>query len=190
MEFKFTLSKTLLTESEKEIIKDALGLNDADFDKKMMLLAKSAFLEYKKMLTEKGLPTRADEVMQERLYFLIVNYYGGLLPSESEVSSLFQLTQPQSKTLIKNVRSRYRTKIQSGIKNTLQNVVELADKYDDDSYRIVITSENILEELNLVISQKNPELKNITAVRGSAGEYSCKVDTYNLLKTELGIIDE
>jgi len=186
----FDLSDEDFTELEKDTIQEALNLTEEGIETGLNKIAKTAFMEYKKMFNEKGLPTRADEVLQERLYFLIVNFYDGKLPNESEVSSIFQLTYSQSKTLIKNVRSRYRTKIYDQINNSLRSIVESAEAEGEDKYRMVISSENLLEELNLLVSQKGPRLKKISAVRGSAGEYSCPTDTYNLLRAELGFDDE
>jgi len=133
------------------------------------------------MFNEKGLPTRADEVLQERLFFLITNYYDNFLPKESEISSIFQLTHSQSKTLLKNVRSRHRTKIYQQIKYSLCNIVEWAEPEGENEYKMIITSDNLKEELNLIIAQKGPRLKKLIAVKNSAGEYSFPTDTYNLL---------
>lgn len=190
MDILFNLVDEEFTTLEKQTIREALNLSEEEFESALKKIAKTAFMEYKKMFNEKGLPTRADEVLQERLYFLIVNYYDGKLPNESEVSSIFQLTNSQSKTLLKNVRSRYRTKIYNQIKNSLVAIIESAEADGEDKFRMIISSENLLEELNLLISQKGPTLKKITAIRGSAGEYACLADTYNLLRNELGLTDE
>lgn len=187
MRIVIELQEDEFTEKDKEIIKESLNItNDTEFDSALSKIAKSALMEYKKMFIEKGLPTRADEVQQERLYFLLTNYYGNRLPSESEISSIFQLTHSQSKTLLKNTRSRYRTKIQSSIIETLRRVVENAEE-SDGVFKMVIQSDNVKEELNLLISQKGPKLNKLVAVRGSAGQFCCPEDTYDLLKRELGI---
>ncbi len=149
-------------------------------------LTKAAFMEYLKMFKEKGLPTRADEVQQERLYFLLNHYFIDRLPSENELSSIFQLTQSQSKTLLRNTKSRYRTKISQFIKNTLSQTIESATHENEyEPYKFICTSPTIVEELNLIISQKGPTLEPIQKIKGLASKYSCAVDTYNLLKTEL-----
>jgi hypothetical protein len=52
---------------------------------------------------------------------------------------------------------------------------------------MVIKSEVILEELNLIVAEQGPTLKRIRLKRGSAGQYEVEEDTYNLLKNEYGI---
>lgn len=79
------------------------------------------------MFKEKGLPTRADEVQQERLFFLLTYYFQNKLPSEKELSPIFQLTQSQSKTLLRNTKSRYRTKISNFISNTLLETLKTTE---------------------------------------------------------------
>ena len=108
------------------------------------------------------------------------------LPSENELSSIFQLTQSQSKTLLRNTKSRYRTKISNFINNTLLSTLNSATQENPhEPYEFVCTSPTTVEELNLIISQKGPMLEPIQKIRGLASKYSCAVDTYNLLQTEL-----
>ncbi len=189
MRISFELSEKEFNANEIELLKEALALSESQFHDKLGLFAKSAFMEYKKMLNEKGMPTKADEISQERLYHLIRNFYLDHLPTETEIASIFQLTDTQSKTLIQNVRSRYRTKIFEQIKNSLCDVMREAIRHTDTEFRLVIKSKNIVEELNHIVSSKGPTLKKIMAVRGSACEYTCAIDTYNLLKRELDFCD-
>ena len=138
------------------------------------------------MFKEKGLPTRADEVQQERLFFLLTHYFKNRIPSENELSSIFQLTQSQSRTLLRNTKSRYRTKISIFIKNTLRETLDSATQKDKNSpYEFICTSPSTVEELNLIVSQKGPTLEPIKKIRSLASKYSCTIDTYNLLKEEL-----
>ncbi|MCH7410684.1 hypothetical protein MM239_14850 [Belliella sp. DSM 111904] len=187
MDITINISNDELSASDKNLIKECLGLNTAaELNKALTNLTKAAFMEYMKMLKEKGLPTRADEVQQERLFFLLTHYFQNRLPSENELSSIFQLTQSQSKTLLRNTKSRYRTKISNFIKNTLFVTLNSATQENPgDSYEFVCTSPTTVEELNLIISQKGPTLEPIQKIRGLASKYSCAVDTYNLLKQEL-----
>jgi hypothetical protein len=176
-----------LNENDKTLIKECLGLStNTQLNEAIEKLTKAAFMEYMKMFKEKGLPTRADEVQQERLFFLLTHYFQNRLPSENELSSIFQLTQSQSKTLLRNTKSRYRTKISNFINNTLLETLNSAIQENTaDTYEFICTSPTTIEELNLIISQKGPTLEPIQKIRGLASKYSCAVDTYNLLQTEL-----
>jgi hypothetical protein len=187
MEITITVSDAEFTAADKMLIKECLGLtSDEQLAQAISKLTKTAFMEYVKMFKEKGLPTRADEVQQERLFFLLNHYYGNRIPTENEISSIFQLTPSQSKTLLRNTKSRYRTRINNFIKNTLLTTLNSATQENDNApYEFVCTSPTIVEEMNLIISQKGPTLQPIEKIRGIACKYSCAIDTFNLLQTEL-----
>lgn len=187
MNISITVTNQELSTQDKQLIKDCLGLTtQAELAAALKKLCKASFLEYCKMFKEKGLPTRADEVLQERLFFLLNNYYSDRLPSENEISTIFQLSPSQSKTLLRNTKARYRTKIASFINNTLLATLNSATQPNGgNGYEFVCTSPTIIEELNLIVSQKGPTLEPIQKIRGLASKYICATDTYNLLIQEL-----
>ena len=187
MEITITISDSELSVADQALISDCLGLTgNNELKGALARLSKTAFMEYIKMFKEKGLPTRADEVQQERLFFLLNHYFQNRLPGENEISSIFQLTQSQSRTLLRNTKSRYRTKIKDLIKNTLRTtLISENQPVDDNPIEFGCTSQSTIEELNSIVSQKGPTLQPIEKIRGQASEYSCAVSTYNLLKEEL-----
>lgn len=187
MEIKIKISNEELNEADKNLIIECLGLkSDSQLIDALAKLTKASFMEYLKMFKEKGLPTRADEVQQERLFFLLMHYYNNRLPTENELSSIFQLTQSQSKMLLRNTKSRYRTKILNFINNTLLETLKSAKQKNPMSpYEFICTSPTTVEELNLIISQRGPTLEPIHKIRGIASKYVCAIDTYKLLISEL-----
>lgn len=186
MKITITIEDHELTETDKTLIQECLGLAELDVPSALTKLSKTAFMEYVKMFKEKGIPTRADEVQQERLYFLLNYFYENRLPSESDISSIFQLTPSQSRTLLRNTKSRYRTKISKFIKNTLSETLNSAKQNSiEDEFEFICTSPSTIEELNSIVSQKGPGLKQIEKIRGLSSIYSCAIDTYNLLQNEL-----
>ena len=72
MQITIDISDKELTAEGKVLLKESLRLKDEELDAALIKICKTAFLEYCKMFTEKGLPTRADEVMQERLLYLLL----------------------------------------------------------------------------------------------------------------------
>jgi hypothetical protein len=189
MNITITLTEDEFPKQQQNVIQSALGLQkQADLDGALKKLCKAAALEYVNMFVEEGMPSSADEVRQERLRFLIENYYRDHIPSESEVTAIFQLTKPQSRTLLSKTISRHRNKIGGQVRTSVAAVIRSAKKSrDGGTWEIVIQSEVILEELNRAVAEKGPTLKRIRLKRGSAGQYEVEEDTYNLLKNEYGI---
>lgn len=187
MDITVRITNEEMSELDKNLIRECLGLTTIEeLNEGLTKLMKAAFLEYLKMFKEKGLPTRAEEVLQERFFFLLEHYYIDRLPSENELSSIFQLTHSQSKTLLRNTKSRYRNKISSFIKNTLVETLSSAiQENPGDPYEFVCTSPSTIEELNLIITQKGPTLEPIYKIRGLASKYSCAESTFILLQQEL-----
>lgn len=187
MKISFELNETEFSAEDQRLLNECLK-NDSGVapSKYIEKIAKTAFCEYCKMFKEKGLPTRADEVQQERLFFLLKHYYIDHLPTEAEISSIFQLTHSQSATLLRNTLSRNRIKINDFIENTLKKIITEGKKLND-RLEFIIYSRVVVEELNLIVSQKGPGLEQIKKIKDTASKYSCPVDTYNLLKQELKI---
>lgn len=179
MNLTLEIPESILNESEKQRLMDTLNMEE-ELDMKGIIMA--SFIEYKDMLLGNGLPTRADEIKQHRLFHLIKQHFRGRIPNESEVSRMFQLTETESKSLIKNVRTRFRYQLESEINNTLKEVVENCS-LNIDKYETIIQSDNVLEELNRILTQVNPSLEPIKKVRDSSRKYTMSEDTYNALRS-------
>jgi len=183
MEITITISEDEISALDRQLVKDSLSVDDMDLA--FTKICKSAFMEYMKMFKEKGIPSRADEVKQERLFFMLNYYYINRVPSENEISTIFQLTATQSRSLLRNTKSKYRTKINGFIKSTLLTTLNSARQNDNGDYDFVCTSQSNIEDLNQIVAQKGPELKSIEKIKGLANKYTCAIDTYNLLIHEL-----
>lgn len=189
MDITISLTDEELSSEDLVIIRDCLGLpSDTDMSSHIMKLCKSSFMEYCKMFKEKGLPTRADEVQQERLFYMLLHYFENRVPYEHEISGIFQITQSQSRTLLRNTKSRFRTKINSFIRNSIKTILRQAELNDDgDTYEIEITSSVLKDEINMTLSQRNARLYPLSKKRGYLAIYQCPLDTYDFLREEYQI---
>lgn len=179
------LTTNFLSEEEIQKLKILFKSNsEEEFNFALKNIALAALTEYKEMLLGKGLPTRADEIKQHRLFHLIKHYFQGIIPTEADVSSMFQLTESESRSLIRNVRTRFRYQLENEIINTLQQTITSAQQ-NGDSYDVVIQSDNVVEELNRLISTNAPQLDPITRDRKSARKYIISEDTYDFLQSLL-----
>ena len=88
--------------------------------------------------------------------------------------------------LIKNVRTRFRYQLESEINNTLKQIVEDCN-LNSDKYETIIQSDNVLEELNRILTQVNPVLEPIKKVRDSSRKYAMSEDTYNALRNHFSL---
>lgn len=191
MEITISINQSELDSTSLTILKDCLGIYDQDeVNLALIKLCKSAFMEYIKMFRERGLPNRADEVKQERLYHLLLYYFEDRIPQESEISTIFQITLTQSRTLLRNTSSRFRTKIISFLSNTLFGILNGAKfNRETNKYELTILSKIFLEEFNTTINIKGPGLSILKKVKNSASRFECSEDTYNLLIENYGIYE-
>ncbi|MNW42250.1 hypothetical protein D3C74_194160 [compost metagenome] len=181
MTIQVDLPDNIFTQDEEAKLKGLFGTDtDEDFKEAINAITAAAITEYKEMLLGKGLPTRADEIKQHRLFHLVKHFFQGKMPTETEVSLMFQLTESESRALIRNVRTKFRYQLEDEVNATLIDIIESAEQRAD-AHIVVIQSDNVLEELNRIISLKAPHLDPITKVRGSARQYQISEDTYALL---------
>ena len=187
MKITIDIKDSELDKSKKRVLKENLDLKiDKALDEALKRLTKSAFLEYLSMFFGEGMPNSADEVKQNRLYLMVLYYYRDHIPSEAEISSIFQLTNSQSKTLLRNTIARYRLDIGDQIRASLRAVIDVIvfDK-NVPKYDVVIESEVFRDELNLIIAQNWPMLTSISRKRGMAAGYVIMQDTYLAIKKYL-----
>jgi hypothetical protein len=161
--------------------------DDSGFNNAIAKITHAAIVEYKEMLLGKGLPTRADEIRQHRLLHLIKYYFLGRIPTEVEVSAMFQLTETESRSLIKSVKTRFRYELLQEIRQTLRTVVEAAtQRSSGEPYKVVIQSDNVLEELNQIIEKEAPHCYPITKCRSTAKTYEITEDSYQVIMNHFG----
>lgn len=82
MQISFTIDADAFELEQKEPVKKTLRIGDAEIAHALQRIAKASLTEYLKMLVEGGMPSRADEAKQDRLLYLIQNYFGQTLPTE------------------------------------------------------------------------------------------------------------
>ncbi len=186
MEISFNIDDHEFEEEQKQFLIQTLRVEEENISTSLNKIAEAAFDEYLSMLIEGGMPNRADEAKQNRLLYLIQHYFCDRLPTEAEISTIFQLTQSQSKTLLKNTVSRFRHKLNEVLKNSMKSVVTSAE-HVEERHLVVINSDIIKDELNMLITQKQPTFMPIKKRTSSAGQYVISEDSFDLLEEELGL---
>ncbi|NLM43340.1 MAG: hypothetical protein GX201_04900 [Clostridiales bacterium] len=101
MKVKLNLEQ-LIGENENKLLKSVLDCkDDSELRQAISRIGMAAISEYLEMILGKQLPTRANEIRERKLFHLIKHYFDGRIPNETEISTLFQLTESSSRTLFK-----------------------------------------------------------------------------------------
>lgn len=173
--------ESIIGEDEKRLLMNVLNCsNSSELEIAITKIAMAAISEYLEMILGKQLPTRANEIRERKLFHLMKHYFTGRIPSESEISSLFQLTESSSRTLLRNVKTKFKYDLEEELLYSIRSILRSARK-DDSGYRVVIQSENLLEELKQMVSIKAPYLDQILKVKNSVGVYMIPEDTFEIL---------
>lgn len=189
MSIQIEIPDEFFTPDEKEKLYALLRLADeAAFADALARITHAAIDEYRHMFLGIGLPSRANEIREYRLYHLIKRYFQTRIPDELEVASMFQLPISRSKNLILNVLARFRYDLEEEILNTLRSIILDAENIDDGrEYRVYISSANMVDELNRIISRSGRRFRPLVRVRNEPNFYSIAPDSYTLIRQQLGI---
>ena len=133
--------------------------------------------EYQEMCVGRGFPSRAEDLRQYRLFYLIKHYFGRI-PTESEVSVMFQETQSRSKSLIRLVLTRFRYDLKDEIDEKLKETFCDATRTEDEEYRVTIQSDVIVEELNRILNKEFPRCIIVKKYSGTGRSYCIQGDSY------------
>lgn len=162
--------------------------SDEEFQDALNRVVLAALDEYREMFLGMGMPTRANEIREFRLYHLIKRYFQGSIPNELEVSSLFQLPVSRSRSLILYVLTRFRYDLEHELLNSLRKIVIEAETIEDGiEYRAYIQSANMVDELDRIIARRGVRYRRLNKVRGETNLYTISPDSYEVICKELGI---
>jgi len=189
MPIQLEIPDDFLEKDEEENLKILFGVKtDESFAKALNKIILAALDEYRDMFLGMGLPSRANEIREFRLYHLIKRFFDGRIPDELEVSSMFQLPESRSKSLILYVLTRFRYNLEEEIFNTLRMIITEAEVIDDGrEYRVFIQSANMIDELNRIIARSGVRYRTLTKIRNEPNLYSIAPDSYKIICRYLGI---
>jgi len=189
MPLQIEIPDNFFTDDEKEKLKVLFYVKtDEAFVTALGKVVLAALDEYRDMFLGKGLPSRADEIREYRLYYLIKRYFNGRIPDELEISSMFQLPESRSRNLILYVLTRFHYDLTSEVTNTLRKIIQAAEAVNDGKeYRVFIQSQNMVEELDRIIGRCGVQYKKLSKVRNESNMYLIAPDSYGVICKCLGI---
>jgi hypothetical protein len=180
------MNLSFLEEAEAERLAGILGAKVEDLSDAMTAHTAAATEEYVRMFLGQRVYTRGSDIREYRLFLLIKHAFGGRIPSDSEVSRLFQTTDAQSRSLIRSVMSKFQYELQGEVDDTLRDLLASAKKQTGaDDHDMVVHSENIVDELNRRIQTIDGTLPSIHKKRGTASTYVVKPSALKRLRDSL-----
>ena len=191
MNINFT--KNLTTE-ESNLLKDIFNCDDTGLEEKVTELAKASTLEYLDMVLGKRVFTRGQDMKEYKLFLLIKFFFGGYIPDEQTITTMFQTTTSESKSLLRSVMAKYQYELKESINNTIKNILENEVEYDEskDLYKVSKVGLNIVDEINNILSQINGSLTQVTKKRGASHIFEIPAASYEELcnRFEVEVIED
>jgi hypothetical protein len=183
MVYKVELKDNFFTADELADFKELFNItNEVELAGTIQQITMAAWDEYKDMLLGRGLPSRVDEIRQHRLFYLIKHYFKNRIPTEAEVSRMFQLPESRSRNLILYVMTTFRYELDDIIGQSLESALMGAVyNEDEEKYWAVIQSKNVVDEFNSMLAKEAPRLETVKSVKNMSRTYAISVDTYKRL---------
>lgn len=165
-----------------------LGCQASQLGTKLNEIAGAATKEYLTMIRGQKVFKRGTDMLEYRLFLLIETTFGGTIPDESSVSSLFQTTITESRSLIRAVISKYQYQLRACIDATIKAALVAANRPTAaDPYSVIINSQNVIDELNKMLAEIDGSLASVAKRRGSVSTYDITPSSYNNLCARLGV---
>lgn len=179
MQITYTITLTLDEESE---IAGILGCTNAELNSRLNACFGASLKEYLTMFRGQKVFKRGSDILEYRLFLLIESTFNGVIPDERIVSSLFQTTLSESRSLIRAVVSKYQYQLRKYIDATITALLIAATRKDvTHKYSVVINNQNMVNELNKVLGVINGSLSPVAKKKGSVSTYEIEASSYNEL---------
>lgn len=111
-----------LRDDEVSRIRAAMRTQD-DVSEPLGRLALAATEEWLDQILARRLPARIKDVRELRLLHYALHVEGGRLPRPEQISDLFHVTAPESRTLHRNTRTRYAFELEQGVLGALSDAL-------------------------------------------------------------------
>jgi hypothetical protein len=182
----FLGGELVLSQEELRQLAATFHVTETDIQAELDKYRSAAEEEYLRMILGQRVLTRGQDIREYRLFLLIIHVFDSRLPSETQISALFQTTATQSRSLLRAVMSKYQYELQESINGTLAQL--LRDSQPDPNVKggrwLTVDSENIIEALNRKVAAIDGSLRQVVKLRGTVSTYEISPSTFKRL-TEL-----
>lgn len=175
-----------LSNEERAQLAGTFGCTVDELGRKLKTYEAAALEEYITMILGQKVFTRGSDIREYRLYLLVKKVYGGVLPSEQQISSHFQLTASQSRALLRAVMSKYQYELRDEVEETLRRALSgSVERSASESRVFTPESENIIDSLNSLLGSIDGNLSPISRVRNSVNTFEIDKESYDALAANL-----
>ena len=105
---------TEILKAERAQLADTFGCSAEALDDRLTDFVAAAEEEYVRMILGQHVYSRGQDIKIYRLSLMIKHAFGGLLPTEGQISALFQTTVSESRSLLRAVRAKYQYEFTAG----------------------------------------------------------------------------
>jgi hypothetical protein len=183
-----------LTADEKSQLQATLGCSSNGLGTTLDSYAEAAREEYVRMMLGQRVFTRGQDLLEYRLLLLIQHVFGGQLPTEQQISAVFQTTVSQSRTLLRSILAKYRYELDQATVATIRTLLANARMDPDDSdvaddenktRLLTINNANVVEEMNRRIVSIDPSLPPLVKKPLTGAVFKIKASSYKKLQEQL-----
>lgn len=159
----------------------------------MRRLVQASEEEFTGQLLNDGRISTISELYQYRLFLYVKHVFDWNIPSEFEVSQIFNIPNSSASTLIKNMRSRYQFELVQSFKDTLQSILKTIDSENPENingenyYKLNIRSKQLVKEINELLAILNPNYEDIKKYNDISSYYKISEQTRNGLNEYINV---
>jgi|GEM_PF-416437 len=169
-----------------------IGTKDAELEEKVSSISEAAGYEYIRMVLGQKIFTRGQDIKEYRLLLLIKYFFYGSIPDEQMITTLFQTTNTESKSLLRSVLAKYQYELRPSIEHTITNILRNdltpgENATEDVVFYVSNIPVNIIDEMNKTLSSINGALTQISKKRGSLNTFEIANSSCTSLKAYYGI---
>jgi hypothetical protein len=167
-----------------DLYKRILGCaNNAELELRLSTIGKAALSEYNRMILGQRVFTRGKDILEHRLLNLIKFHFNGQIPSELQISALFQITATESRGLIRSITSKYQYELTTIINQALTALLrdQAMINAADNNVKMPLNNLFFKDELNKVLSTINSKLPMVEKDPKTNGMYTIQPSSYSQL---------
>ncbi|MBB2151434.1 hypothetical protein [Pedobacter gandavensis] len=178
-----------ISNDEIDLLKRILDCADqAALEQKLSRVGLASLTEYNKMILGQRVFTRGKDMMEFRLLNLIKHYFQGAIPSEQQISSLFQITSAESRSLIRSITSKYQYELSDIINGMLIRLLrDKTLKNEEENFKLPLDNIFFKDELNKRLGQLNNKLPMVEKDGATNGIFTIQNSSYAALCNHFGI---